>query len=125
MKVMELREQLKDMPGEMYVYIAGDDAHGIASAKHIFRGNLIGVDQFCELRTAFQEHTPQFEDIKIERYTGCKDRDELIEAFNNQKEELEALKNPPAEPAVMVSDDIYGHISVNDIFPKKVIDKKQ
>ena len=79
MKVMELREALADMPGEMSVYIV--NGTGIAEAKHIFRGNLVGVEQFCELRTYFEDHTPQFQDSKIERETGFQDRLELIDAY--------------------------------------------
>lgn len=79
MLVKELREALKDMPGEMNVYAVG--GHGIASAKHIFKGNLVDVEQFCELRTYFEDHTPQFLDSKIERETGFANRDELIAAY--------------------------------------------
>lgn len=79
MLVKELRKALKNMPGEMSVYAV--DGKGIASAKHIFRANLIDVEQFCELRTYFEEHSPQFEDTKIERETGFKNRDELIAAY--------------------------------------------
>lgn len=79
MKVMELREALADMPGEMSVYLVG--GRGVAEASHIFRGNLVGVEQFCELRTYFEDHTPQFQDSKIERETGFQDRLELIDAY--------------------------------------------
>jgi len=105
MQVKDLREQLERIPGEIYVYNA--EGMGINSVAHIFRGNLIGVEQFCELITQFEQHTPQFEDIKIERYTGCKDRVELIEAFLALKAELEVIKNPPPVPVVMVADDIF------------------
>ncbi len=80
MKVHELREALKDMPGEMSVYDI--NGLGIASVKHIYRGDLVAVTQFAEIRTYTDpDHTPQFEDAKIERYTGFKDRDGLIEAY--------------------------------------------
>lgn len=79
MLVKELRKALETMPGEMPVYNVGGT--GIASAMHVFRGNLVDVDQFCELRTYFEDHTPQFEDSKIARETGFKNRDELIAAY--------------------------------------------
>ncbi len=88
MNVSELREQLKGMPGEMPVYLVC--GKGVASAAHIFRGNLIGFEQFCELRTYFEEHTADGLDSKIERKTGFKDRDELIEAYLNLKQESAA-----------------------------------
>lgn len=83
MRVSELRKALSDMPGEMGVYF--NDGMGIASAKHIFRGNLIGVEQFCEIIAYGQEHTPPFEDSKIERETGFKNREELIAAYKALK----------------------------------------
>lgn len=79
MLVKELRKALEDMPGEMNVYFVG--GNGVAEARHIFRGNLIGVEQFCELRSYFEAHTPQFQDTKIERYTGFNNRDDLIAAY--------------------------------------------
>lgn len=79
MLVKELREALAKMPGEIRVY--RPDGMGLKSARHIFRGNLIGVEQFCELAMFDQEHTPDFEDSKIERETGFKDRDALIAAY--------------------------------------------
>lgn len=86
MLVKELREALEDMPGEMPVYnVAG---HGVLSAKHIFRGDLVSVTQFCELLIFTEgnhQHTPQFQDSKIERNTGFKDRDELIAAYLKMK----------------------------------------
>lgn len=79
MDVKELREMLANMPGEMLVYnVAG---HGIRSAEHIVRLNLIRMEQFCELATYFEDHTEQLEDMKIERETGFKNRDELIAAY--------------------------------------------
>jgi len=43
---------------------------GVASVKHVFRMNLIGVEQFAEI-TIFggDPHTPDMEDSKIERET--------------------------------------------------------
>lgn len=79
MVVKELRKVLAKMPGEMNVYAV--DGVGIRTAKHIFRANLVGVEQFCELARWGEDHTPQFEDSKIERETGFKDRDELIAAY--------------------------------------------
>lgn len=77
MKVMELRDLLANMPGEMSVYnVKGE---GIGSAKHIFRANLIGVEQFCEIITFFEDHTPDFQDTLIERETGFKTRRELLD----------------------------------------------
>lgn len=87
MQVKELRDLLADMPGEMNVYVPTGE--GILSAKHIFRGNLVGVDQFCELtvwKPGMDEHTPDFQDSKIERETGFKDRDALIAAYKKLSE---------------------------------------
>lgn len=84
MLVKELRKALKSMPGEMAVFQV--DGTGIQSVKHIFRGNLIGVEQFCEVRAYGQAHTPDFEDGLIERHTGFKTRAELIEAYVKLKE---------------------------------------
>lgn len=80
MTVSELREILKSMPGEISIYIPSGE--GVMSAKHIFRGNLIGVDQFCEI-TIFggDPHTPDFQDALIERETGFPDRKQLIAAY--------------------------------------------
>lgn len=80
MTVTELRELLNHMPGEIPVYIPSGE--GVMSAKHIFRGNLIGVDQFCEI-TVFggDPHTPDFQDALIERETGFSDRKQLIAAY--------------------------------------------
>lgn len=78
--VKELRAKLEDMPGEMNVYV--NDGRGLLSVEHIFRANLVGMEQFCEL-LFFGDgpHTPQFEDSKIERETGFANRDELIDAY--------------------------------------------
>lgn len=86
MKVSELREALSEMPGEMTVHIPSGE--GVMSVKHIFRINLIGVEQFAEV-TVFggDPHTPDMEDSKIERRTGFKNRDELIDAYLKLKEE--------------------------------------
>ncbi|EGP57372.1 hypothetical protein Agau_C201676 [Agrobacterium tumefaciens F2] len=80
MRVKELRKALKTMPGEMNVHIPSGE--GIMSIKHVFRMNLVGVEQFAEI-TIFggDPHTPDMEDALIERQTGFKNRDELIEAF--------------------------------------------
>lgn len=85
MKVSELREALSEMPGEMTVHIPSGE--GVMSVKHIFRMNLIGVEQFAEV-TVFggDPHTPDMEDSKIERRTGFKNRDELIDAYLKLKE---------------------------------------
>lgn len=85
MKVGELRDALYEMPGEMSIYIPSGE--GIASVKHVFRMNLKGVEQFAEI-TIFggDPHTPDMEDSKIERHTGFKNRDELIEAYLKLKE---------------------------------------
>lgn len=84
MLVKELRDLLAKMPGEMNVYLV--NGHGVAEAKHIFKANLVGVEQFCELRTYFEDHTPQFLDMKIERRTGFANRDELIDAYLKLRE---------------------------------------
>lgn len=86
MKVSELREALSEMLGEMTVHIPSGE--GVMSVKHIFRMNLIGVEQFAEV-TVFggDPHTPDMEDSKIERHTGFKNRDELIDAYLKLKEE--------------------------------------
>lgn len=85
MKVSELRRALADMPGEMNVHIPSGE--GVSSVKHVFRMNLIGVEQFAEITVyGGDEHTPDMEDMKIERNTGFKNRDELIEAYLKLKE---------------------------------------
>lgn len=84
MLVKELRKALKKMPGEMNVYLVGGE--GIASAKHLFALNLVGVEQSCQLRTYFQDHTPDMQDSLIERHTGFNTREELIEAYKALKE---------------------------------------
>jgi hypothetical protein len=84
MRVKELREALANMPGEMSVHIPSGE--GVMSVKHLFRMNLIGVEQYAEI-TIFggDEHTPDMEDMKIERETGFKNRDELIAAYKTLK----------------------------------------
>ncbi|QIG70720.1 hypothetical protein EVB91_169 [Rhizobium phage RHph_I1_18] len=80
MLVKELRKALKKMPGEMAVFLVSGE--GVQSVKHIFRMNLVGVEQFCELRIfGGDEHTPEMEDSYIERYTGFKNREQLVEAY--------------------------------------------
>lgn len=85
MRVKELREALAEMPGEMNVHIPSGE--GIASVKHIFRMNLIGVEQFAEI-TVFggDPHTPDMEDSLIERETGFQNREQLIAAYLKLKE---------------------------------------
>nr|CAI3971130.1 hypothetical protein ORM20_00081 [Ochrobactrum phage ORM_20] len=91
MLVKELREALDKMPGEMAVY--AKDGTGIYSAAHIFRMNLIGVEQFCEIITYTDNgHTPQMEDSLIERETGYANREELIEAHKKLQIEIAQLK---------------------------------
>ncbi|MEI4482181.1 MULTISPECIES: hypothetical protein [unclassified Phyllobacterium] len=85
MRVMELREALAKMPGEMNVFLV--EGTGVRSAKHIFKANLVGVEQFCELCSYTEQHTPDFEDALIERHTGFKNRVELIEAYVALKSE--------------------------------------
>ena len=85
MQVKELRKALAKMPGEMPVFAV--NGNGIASAKHIFRLNLVGVEQFCELRTYFEDHTPDMQDSLIERNTGFNTREELIDAYKKLKAE--------------------------------------
>ena len=90
MLVKDLRKALAKMPGEMSVHLV--DGKGVASAQHTFRMNLLpaddgeSFDQFCELRTYFEEHTPQGQDTRIERETGFKTRDELIKAYRELKD---------------------------------------
>lgn len=79
MRVMDLRKALADMPGEMPVFLV--EGTGVRSAKHIFKANLIGVEQFCEICSYTEQHTPDFEDTLIERHTGFKNREQLIEAY--------------------------------------------
>lgn len=80
MKVSELRDALFKMPGEMNVHIPSGE--GMLSVKHVFRMNLIGVEQFAEVTFyGGDPHTPDMEDAKIERETGFKNRDELIDAY--------------------------------------------
>lgn len=91
MLVKELRDALAKMPGEMCVYAV--DGMGIVEARHIFRGNLVGMEQFCELRRYDQDGTPQLQDGLIERETGFADRKELIAAYKA----LVAKKEEPAQ----------------------------
>jgi len=89
MKVSELREVLAKMPGEMSVHIPSGE--GVMSVKHIFRMNLIGVEQFAEITTfGGDPHTPDMEDSLIERNTGFKNREQLINAY------LELKRRDPA-----------------------------
>lgn len=87
MRVSELRQALEDMPGEMNVHIPSGE--GVMSVKHVFRMNLIGVEQFAEI-TIFggDPHTPDMEDTKIKRATGFNNRDELIEAYIKIKDAI-------------------------------------
>jgi len=88
MKVYELRKALADMPGEMNVYIPS--GAGVMSVKHIFRMNLIGVEQFAEITIyGGDPHTPDMEDSLIERQTGFKNRDELIAAYLELKKDTD------------------------------------
>jgi hypothetical protein len=85
MKVSELRDALAKMPGEMSVFIPSGE--GMSSVRHVFRMNLIGVEQFAEVTFyGGDPHTPDMEDAKIERETGFKNRDELIAAYLSLKE---------------------------------------
>jgi hypothetical protein len=85
MLVSELRESLADMPGEMSVHIPSGE--GVISVKHIFRFNLVGVEQFAEVAIfGGDDHTPNMEDGLIERQTGFKRREELIDAYLKLKE---------------------------------------
>jgi len=93
MLVEELRKALAKMPGEMNVYLTG--GNGIASAKHLFKLNLVGVEQSCELRTYFEDHTPDMQDSLIERHTGFNTREELIDAYKK----LVEAQTKSAEPA--------------------------
>ena len=88
MKVSELREALAEMPGEMNVYIPSGE--GIRSVKHIFRINLVGVEQFAEV-TIFggDSHSPDMQDALIERQTGFTNRNQLIDAYLKLKEVVE------------------------------------
>ena len=79
MNVKQLRKLLAKMPGEMNVYLLGGT--GVASAKHIFAMNLVGIEQWCEITAYGQKHTEDMLDSKIERETGFKNRDELIAAY--------------------------------------------
>jgi len=85
MLVKDLRKALKKMPGEMNVYSV--EGAGFASAKHVFKMNLSTVEQCCEIRTYFEEHTEDMLDSKIERETGFRNRDELIEDYKKLKSE--------------------------------------
>lgn len=80
MKVSELRAALAEMPGEMNVHIPSGE--GVMSVKHVFRMNLIGVEQFAEI-TIFggDDHTPDMQDMLIERKTGFENREQLIAAY--------------------------------------------
>jgi hypothetical protein len=93
MKVSELRSALASMPGEMNVHIPSGE--GVMSVKHVFRMNLIGVEQFAEI-TIFggDEHTPDMQDALIERRTGFENRDQLIDAYL----ELKRSTAPEAKP---------------------------
>lgn len=73
MLVKELRDALNKMPGEMSVHLPTGE--GIASVKHLFTMNLIGVEQCAEI-TVFggAPHTPDMEDSLIKRETK-RDRD--------------------------------------------------
>jgi hypothetical protein len=84
MLVSELRDALKKMPGEMNVY--NPEGYGFDSVKHIFKANLIGVEQFCEIKLFTESHTPDFEDTLIERETGFRNRRELLDAYKALKE---------------------------------------
>ena len=80
MRVSELRAALAEMPGEMNVHIPSGE--GVMSVKHVFRMNLIGVEQFAEI-TVFggDPHTPDMQDTLIERRTGFENREQLIDAY--------------------------------------------
>lgn len=91
MLVKELRALIANLPGEMSVYRKSGE--GLASVQHTFRGNLIGFDQYLELLFFGEdEHTPNHEDIMIERNTGFKNRVELIDGYKALQKEIEELK---------------------------------
>lgn len=91
MKVSELRDALSEMPGEMNVHIPS--GAGVMSVKHIFRMNLIGVEQFAEIAIfGGDPHTPDMEDARIQRETGFKNRDELIIAYLDLKKQAAAAE---------------------------------
>lgn len=93
MQVKDLRKLLKKMPGEMGVYLT--DGMGVRTANHVFKGNLIGVEQFCEIVGFFQDATPPFEDTLIERQTGFKNRKELIDAYTALRDRGPLPGGPP------------------------------
>ncbi|NTJ46840.1 hypothetical protein G6K93_07410 [Agrobacterium rhizogenes] len=92
----ELRDALLEMPGEMNIYVPSGE--GILSVKHIFRMNLVGVEQFAEI-TIFggDPHTPDMQDSLIERQTGFQNRDELISAYLELKKRDASLAMPGRE----------------------------
>ena len=79
MNVLELIKLLEAMPHNANVYMP--DGLGITEANLIFAANLVGVEYFCELVPFCQIATLQFQDSKIERETGFKNRDELIDQY--------------------------------------------
>lgn len=85
MKVHELIKQLEEMPHNMSVHLI--NGHGIRSAFHQIRGNLVGFDQICYLVTYFEDDPKQYPDGLIERETGFADRVELIAAYKKLLEQ--------------------------------------
>ena len=96
MKVSELRDALLEMPGEMNVHIPSGE--GVMSVKHIFRMNLVGVEQFAEI-TIFggDPHTPDMQDALIERQTGFENREQLISAYLDLKKVVASLPSNEGE----------------------------
>jgi len=79
MKVYELRELLKAMPGEMCVY--NMSGNGLASVKHVVELNLEPRRHESVLWNAFFSDPENLQDTLIERETGFKDRRGLISAY--------------------------------------------
>ena len=89
MKVIELIKQLSEYPQHLNIYKL--DGTGLASVKQIDRLNLIGLDQFVELRfyDDTEDYTPNLQDALIERETGFQDRQQLIDAYKALKKKTD------------------------------------
>uniref|UniRef100_A0AAU8HY22 Uncharacterized protein n=2 Tax=unclassified Caudoviricetes TaxID=2788787 RepID=A0AAU8HY22_9CAUD len=91
MRVSELLEILEDVNPHLSLHMK--EGVGIKSVKVINSMNYVGVESFVEILTFYDgEHTPELGDTLIERETGFKNREELIEAFKEQKARIEGLE---------------------------------
>lgn len=92
MTVGELLEALEGVNPHLSIFHV--EGVGMKSIKVVNRLNLVGVESFVEflLYSDRVGHTEELEDCLIERNTGFKNREELIEAYQEMKARMDGLE---------------------------------